>query len=213
VSLSQAVREERERRKRDAFQRRERDILMVAEQLMSEHGVRQVSVDAIAARTGIGKGTIYKHFDSKHDVLVALAVRHFEHLTVVLNQAPDPKQQLTDWIEAQLAEPRRSRLVHELLEVLESTPEAIALIRESRRRMRRRMAQIFGVSAAVKGAQATERAIWLEHMVQGALIEMRSPLRREDFDSDVLIESVVRVIPLVVSEAKKTTADDRMTYL
>jgi AcrR family transcriptional regulator len=213
VSLSQAVRDERNRRKREAFQRRERDILMVAEQLMSEQGVRQVSVDAIAARTGIGKGTIYKHFDSKHEVLVALAVRHFERLTVVLNQAPDPKQQLTDWVEAQLAEPRRTGLVHELLDVLQSTPEAVADIREARRRMRRRMAQIFGLSAAVKGSQATERAIWLEHIVQGALVEIRSPLRRADFDSDVLIESVVRLIPLIVSESKKTAADDRMTYL
>lgn len=213
MSLSKAVREERDKRKREAFQRRERDILMVSEQLMANRGVRQVSVDAIAARTGIGKGTIYKHFESKQDILTALAVRHFELLTAILSQAPDPQQQLIDWVEAQLVEPQRARLIHELVEVLDEIPSAVLAIREARRRMRRRMAQILGSTGAVKGALATERAIWLEHVVQGALIEIRSPLRREDFDGDRLIESVHRLIPLLFSGSKKGPTDERLTYL
>jgi AcrR family transcriptional regulator len=213
VSLSKAVRDERNRRKREAFQKRERDILIAAEQLMAAQGVRQVTVDAIAARTGIGKGTIYKHFDTKHEVFVALAVRYFDHLTLVLNQAVDPQHQLMDWVEAQLAEPQRAELIDELIDVVDDLASAIAAIREARRRMRRRMAQILGSTGSVKGALATERAIWLEHVVRGALIEIRSPLRREDFDGDRLIESVNRLIPLLFAGAKKEPADERLTYL
>ena len=65
MSPTESAKRERELRKRQAFIGREQDILSVSESLMADKGVRKVSVDTIAARTGIGKGTIYKHFDSK----------------------------------------------------------------------------------------------------------------------------------------------------
>ena len=81
MSLLEDVRLERDKRKRQAFVRREQDILSACESLMTEKGIRRVSVDTIAARTGIGKGTIYKHFESKRDLLLAIAERYLEMLT------------------------------------------------------------------------------------------------------------------------------------
>lgn len=45
-------------------------IIGAAEALFYEHGLRSVSVDAIAARAGVTKRTLYYHFESK-DALIA----------------------------------------------------------------------------------------------------------------------------------------------
>ncbi len=46
-------------------------ILQAAEQVYAEKGYRDTSMDEIAARVGIGTATIYAHFSSKEDLLVA----------------------------------------------------------------------------------------------------------------------------------------------
>lgn len=58
-------------------QRHEREelILQTAEEVLLEHGYHETSLDEIAARVGISKGTIYLHFASKDDLVVALAER------------------------------------------------------------------------------------------------------------------------------------------
>ena len=132
MNLSEAVRLERDKRKRQAFICRERDILSVCESLMAERGVRQVSVDMIAARTGIGKGTFYKHFDSKRDMLIAIAARYFAMLIELLGRSNDPARAVSDWIEAQLYASRRSLLIHELVDTLEDDSEALNKIQDAR---------------------------------------------------------------------------------
>ncbi len=46
-------------------------ILQAAEQVFAEKGYRDTSMDEIAARVGIGTATIYSHFSSKEDLMVA----------------------------------------------------------------------------------------------------------------------------------------------
>jgi len=46
-------------------------ILQAAEQVFAEKGYRDTSMDEIAARVGIGTATIYSHFTSKEDLMVA----------------------------------------------------------------------------------------------------------------------------------------------
>src|SRR6266702_2247295 len=55
-------------------QRQEREalILQAAEEVLTEKGYYETSVDEIAARVGIAKGTVYLHFPSKEDLVVAL---------------------------------------------------------------------------------------------------------------------------------------------
>lgn len=61
-----------------------RKIVQAAEALYYRHGVRAVSVDAIAARAGVTKKTIYYHFRSKDDVVAAyLLARDQPNLTVL----------------------------------------------------------------------------------------------------------------------------------
>jgi AcrR family transcriptional regulator len=63
-------------------QRQEREalILEAAEEVFMEKGYYETSVDEIAARVGIAKGTVYLHFPSKEDLVVAIFQRDMETL-------------------------------------------------------------------------------------------------------------------------------------
>ncbi|XSG77095.1 TetR/AcrR family transcriptional regulator [Herpetosiphon llansteffanensis] len=90
---------ERQREERAAL------ILEVAQQLFSEKGYVEASIDEIAARAGIAKGTVYLHFASKEELVVALFEQQFN--------------QFLRQIEQTLAEalPVRVRLEHLLFDV------------------------------------------------------------------------------------------------
>ena len=212
MSLTESVKSEREFRKRQAFIGREQDILSVSESLMADKGVRKVSVNTIAARTGIGKGTIYKHFDSKRGLLIAIAERHYSTLFELLGRPTDPAQALSDWIEARLSGARQSILIRELTETLADDQRALSKIQESQIRMRKRLAQVLTGSSTTRG-ESMERAMWLESLVQGALVEMESPLKSRSFDVDQWIESIRRVASVLVSQPKQSEKDQRLTYL
>ena len=212
MSLTESAKSERELRKRAAFIGREQDILSVSESLMADKGVRKVSVDSIAVRTGIGKGTIYKHFDSKRDLLIAIAERHYGALFELLGRSTDPAQALSDWIEARLSGARQSMLIQELTETLADDSGALSKIKESQSRMRKRLAQVLSGSSTTRG-ESMERAIWLESLVQGALVEMESPLKSESFDVDEWVESITRIASVLLSQPKRSEKDQRLTYL
>ena len=210
--MTESANSERELRKRQAFIGREQDILSVTESLMADKGVRKVSIDTIAARTGIGKGTIYKHFDSKRDLLIAIAERHYGTLFELLGHSTDPAQALSDWIEARLSGARQSMLIRELTETLADDSGALSKLQESQARMRKRLAQVLSGSSSTRGG-SMERAMWLESLVQGALVEMESPLKSRSFDMDEWIESITRIASVLLSPPKRPEKDQRLTYL
>ncbi|HUY79513.1 MAG TPA: TetR/AcrR family transcriptional regulator [Ktedonobacterales bacterium] len=57
-------------------QEREQLILQAAEELLIENGYHETSIDQIAARVGVSKGTIYLHFESKEELIFALFERN-----------------------------------------------------------------------------------------------------------------------------------------
>src|SRR5437868_1159254 len=63
-------------------QRQEREalILKAAEDVLMEKGYHETSIDEIAARVGIAKGTVYLHFPSKEDLVVAIFERDMQQL-------------------------------------------------------------------------------------------------------------------------------------
>ena len=48
-----------------------KQLLEIAARLFYEQGYRAVGVDTIAAESGVGKMTLYRHFPSKDDLIVA----------------------------------------------------------------------------------------------------------------------------------------------
>jgi len=62
------------------FRQREQAILDCAQELFIEHGEDKVTVEMIADKVGIGKGTIYKHFETKNEIYLLLMIRYEEVL-------------------------------------------------------------------------------------------------------------------------------------
>jgi len=82
-----------------------KDILFqTAARLFYQHGYRAVGVDTIAAESGIGKMTLYRHYPSKDDLIVAYIQdsnkvfwNNFEQIT---KEAPTPREKLLAFFEA-----------------------------------------------------------------------------------------------------------------
>src|SRR5215813_11831022 len=70
-------------------QRKEREelILQAAEEVLAEKGYHDTSMDEIAARVGVAKGTVYLHFPSKEDLVFALFEQELETSQQMIEQA------------------------------------------------------------------------------------------------------------------------------
>src|SRR5437660_6358582 len=86
----------RERRDGAARER----ILDACYELFSHRGIRAVGVDEVVARSGVAKATLYRHFPSKDDLIIAFLdlreqrwTRNFVEAEV-LRRAEEPEQRL-----------------------------------------------------------------------------------------------------------------------
>src|SRR5262249_6614591 len=66
-------------------QEREQLILQAADELLLEKGYHDTSIEDIAARVGISKGTVYLHFTSKENLVIALFERGARKMLDTLN--------------------------------------------------------------------------------------------------------------------------------
>src|SRR5213076_2188762 len=82
ANLSPTMRSLRERQR----QERAALILGVAQDVFADKGYYDASIDEIAARAGIAKGTVYLHFASKEDLLVALVERQINEFLARVDQ-------------------------------------------------------------------------------------------------------------------------------
>jgi AcrR family transcriptional regulator len=76
-------------RKTQEFERREQAILDTALGLFAGERWESVTVVQIAEQTGIGKGTVYKHFASKDEIYARLALDFFYGLLEQCRQLPE----------------------------------------------------------------------------------------------------------------------------
>jgi len=65
-------------------------VLAAAERLFAEHGVRNVSLDAIAAAAGVGKGTVFRRFGDRAGLAVALLDERERELQERMLSGPPP---------------------------------------------------------------------------------------------------------------------------
>ncbi len=77
---------ERQREERTAL------ILEAAQYVFAEKGYYDASIDEIAARTGIAKGTVYLHFESKLDLLMALIEQESTQFVTVVDRVSGEAQ-------------------------------------------------------------------------------------------------------------------------
>ncbi|WP_298442566.1 TetR/AcrR family transcriptional regulator [uncultured Ferrimonas sp.] len=62
------------------FRQRDQVLVRLAEQLLQQQGLVSFRFSELAPLAGCSAGTLYKHFSSKEDLLVAILARHVEHL-------------------------------------------------------------------------------------------------------------------------------------
>ncbi|WP_372661024.1 TetR/AcrR family transcriptional regulator [Amycolatopsis kentuckyensis] len=83
----------------DAMRNRER-VLAAAEDEFAEKGI-EASVSDIARRAGVAKGTVFSHFATKEELIVAVVANHLAELREVaerLAEAPDPGAALLEFL-------------------------------------------------------------------------------------------------------------------
>jgi AcrR family transcriptional regulator len=65
-------------------------VLEAAERLFTEQGVKNVSLDAIAAAAGVGKGTVFRRFGDRAGLAVALLDEREQELQAKILTGPPP---------------------------------------------------------------------------------------------------------------------------
>lgn len=97
ISPSARPLKERQREEREQF------ILQAAEELFLERGFHETTIDDIAGRVGIAKGTVYLHFPSKEELALALVEQNLTQflatLDEILSSDRSPREKLLAVIE------------------------------------------------------------------------------------------------------------------
>ena len=79
-------------------------LFQTAARLFYEHGYRAIGVDTIAAKSGIGKMTLYRHYPSKDDLIVAYLRGHddifWNNFEKITKDATTPREKLLVFFEA-----------------------------------------------------------------------------------------------------------------
>jgi AcrR family transcriptional regulator len=109
-----------ERRAREKAQRRQ-EILDAARQEFFERGFHRPTVDDVAARAEISKGTIYLYFESKEGLLAHLLLEGLDLLVEQMEAACDPES-------SQEAECTLQELARAYLRFCQSNPSYFRLI-------------------------------------------------------------------------------------
>ncbi len=128
--------------KKAKFLEREQRILDCALELLLEMPEERVTVEMIADRAGIGKGTVYKHFSSKTEIYAALLIGYESELTAKLQQGVaqsaggEPAAAARIYFEGRMSNPDKDLLfqrLEEKLTVLNQAPESIDELHKIRR--------------------------------------------------------------------------------
>jgi AcrR family transcriptional regulator len=69
-------------------QMRENAILDAAHSLLAEKGYQGMTMDDLATRVGIAKGSLYQHFRSKEDLIAVALVSFMDRITNYINTLP-----------------------------------------------------------------------------------------------------------------------------
>jgi TetR/AcrR family transcriptional regulator len=105
--------------KKKRFLEREQVIVNSAIQLAKKQGLADITISLIAKHAGIGKGTIYKHFISKSEILMRILLDHEQKTTAniqldMMMIDRDPFALIHRYLKMRLADPELDRLMQHL---------------------------------------------------------------------------------------------------
>lgn len=111
---------DRIREKKKLFLAREQRVIDAAVELFLEESIDRITVSKIAVRAGIGKGTVYKHFLTKNEILIRIILNYEQNITTKLTdgieraEAGDSGAAAKSYFQARLENPKLDRLVQQL---------------------------------------------------------------------------------------------------
>lgn len=203
---------ERKPCKRMAGPLRRRCIIEATVDVIAEHGVQGATTARIALASGVSEKTLYSHFASRRDLLVATLDAVFERATRILRepQHPDPVEHLR--IAARLHWPTEKEFVHPLFEFFASSPQE-----DLRRELKvRHQAHVDLVADIVEEGKArglvrpdvdSQQAAWEYYAVYWAE-DIAYMLGFDDFGSSgrsqIMIERVLRDISISPDRQRAT---------
>lgn len=127
---------EKIREKKRQFLAREQRIVDKALDCLLRDGIDQVTVAAIAEEAGIGKGTVYKHFQSKSEILARILIDYENRIRVNMDrgiaaaEAGNPGAMVKAYFQSRLSNPELDRLVQQLEERIQGDPLVESQIEE-----------------------------------------------------------------------------------
>lgn len=155
-------------------------IIKTARELFRRHGMRGVGVDAIADQAGTNKMTLYRHFGSKDDLIVAClrdVAAENDQIWIDLETAypGDPLAQLHAWLregaEWAVGDNRGCDMANAAVELAEADHPARHVIEEFKTAHRNRLAQLCRDAGIVK-ADLLADSLWL--LLEGARVSSQS---------------------------------------
>ncbi|OOR88099.1 TetR family transcriptional regulator [Moraxella caviae] len=128
--------------KKQQFALREKKILQTAEQLLLESGEGDLTLDALAQHLDLAKGTLYKHFVSKDELLLRILIEYEQRLFAMNAVDDGVSAGVARMVLQQLRLPQRAMLFNHMEERLAGTASGLnklfgELYRVRRERMKR----------------------------------------------------------------------------
>lgn len=155
-------------------------IIRTARELFRKHGIRGVGVDTIAEKAGTNKMTLYRHFHSKDELVIA-CLRDFEHDVEMLWQSleashpGDPLAQLHGWVRAAAAYARADMrgcdMANVAVELAEDQHPARHVIEEFKTAQRNRLVKLCRDAGIAKADQLADT---LSLLIEGARVSVQS---------------------------------------
>ncbi|WP_456406473.1 TetR/AcrR family transcriptional regulator [Caldithrix abyssi] len=72
-----------------AFTKRQREIVNTAIQLIAEKGIQELTIKNLSKKIGIAESAIYRHFDSKFDILIGILTLFKDNINTLNRQILD----------------------------------------------------------------------------------------------------------------------------
>ena len=111
--------------RKELFEIRESKILQTAEQLILESGEGDLTLDSLAQHLDLAKGTLYKHFASKDELLLRILIHHERKLFMMNKTADGAGAGVARMVLQQLRLPQRAMLFNHIEEQLASTSSGL----------------------------------------------------------------------------------------
>jgi AcrR family transcriptional regulator len=154
-------------------------ILDTAERLFFKQGYNITGINQVIEEADIAKASLYKHFDSKTDLLVAYLQRFheswFERLKAATEEASDPKEKLLALFEHHRERQLEGgyggcRFVKANDEAGMSDPRVLAEIQKAKKHLKQFIAQLVAASGHKKLLSDEELTQMIFMMMEGGIV-------------------------------------------